>query len=215
MKKVILWDNDGVLVDTEPLYFRANYEVLAQLGVRVTEADYIDVSLRQGRSMFELALRQGYREDELAPYRKQRDDLYMHFLQTHDCSVPGALPTVQALAPDFRMGVVTSARREHFEQVHRRTGILPFMAFTLALGEYPRSKPHPDPYLAGVTAAGEPASACVVVEDTERGLAAATAAGLPCIAVRTKLTRDCAFAGAAHVVDSITEVTHDMIQRLG
>ena len=54
MLKAIFFDNDGVLVDTEHLYFAATRDTLADLGVEVSEALFIDFSLRQGRSIFDL-----------------------------------------------------------------------------------------------------------------------------------------------------------------
>ena len=55
----ILWDNDGVLVDTEGLYFRATRTVLAEVGIELTPEQFKEISLKRGESTFLLAVEQG------------------------------------------------------------------------------------------------------------------------------------------------------------
>ena len=77
----VLWDNDGVLVDTEGLYFRATQTVLATVGIHLTPEQFIDISLRQGQSTFKLAAEQGIPAETIARLRAERDRLYVGFLQ--------------------------------------------------------------------------------------------------------------------------------------
>jgi HAD superfamily hydrolase (TIGR01509 family) len=104
------------------------------------------------------------------------------------------------------MGVVTSSRRDHFDLIHDQTGLLPYFDFVLTAGDYPRAKPYPDPYLAAVERSGVSTGACIAVEDSERGLEAATLAGVRCIVVPTALTRGGRFARAHRVLASVTEI---------
>jgi beta-phosphoglucomutase-like phosphatase (HAD superfamily) len=68
----ILWDNDGVLVDTEGLYFRATQEVLRTVGVPLTADQFKDISLRRGDSTFVLAAERGIADDEIVRLRAER-----------------------------------------------------------------------------------------------------------------------------------------------
>jgi len=65
----ILWDNDGVLVDTEGLYFRATQEILRTVGVPVTADQFKEISLRRGESTFVLAAERGISGDEIGRLR--------------------------------------------------------------------------------------------------------------------------------------------------
>src|SRR5208337_4642487 len=103
----VLWDNDGVLVDTEGLYFRATQTVLATVGIRLTPEQFIDISLRQGQSTFKLAAEQGIPTDTIACLRAERDRLYVRFLQTEPCLIHGVEETLLSLHGRVRMGVVT------------------------------------------------------------------------------------------------------------
>ncbi len=76
MFEVVLFDNDGVLVDTETLYFQATREALAQAGVTLTAADYVELFLRQGRGAWHLAEAQGTDAATIDRLRAWRDRRY-------------------------------------------------------------------------------------------------------------------------------------------
>jgi len=98
--------------------------------------------------------------------------------------------------------VVTSSNHDHFELIHAGTGLMRFFDFAVTNRDYERSKPHPDPYLAALARAGCSADEAIAIEDSERGLAAARAAGLRCIVVPQGLTHGGSFAGAHRVLTS-------------
>jgi beta-phosphoglucomutase-like phosphatase (HAD superfamily) len=80
MPKAIFWDNDGVLVDTEELYFKATQKVLAAVGIALTEQDYIELFLVQGRGAFHLAEERGISRAGVEDLRAERNALYGRWL---------------------------------------------------------------------------------------------------------------------------------------
>ena len=207
----ILWDNDGVLVDTEGLYFRATRTVLAEVGVELTPEQFKEISLKRGESTLLLALEQGISRDEIARLRAKRDQIYTEFLRTEPCLFDGAEEVLRALHGQVRMGVVTSTHRQHFEIAHARTGLTKYLDFVIAHGDYQHSKPHPEPYLTALARHQLRPNKCIVVEDSERGLASATAAGLECLIVLSEWTKDGDFQKARKVLGSIAEVPHEIL----
>ncbi len=173
--RAILWDNDGVLVDTEKVFFEANRRALGTLGVEPSWADFEELNLRRGASLLSLS---GLDGDELRALYARRDALYSELLRTEEITIAGMDELLGRLAPRFRMGIVTSSRREHFELIHARSGLLPNFEFHVVREDYALSKPHPDAYLVGIGRMGLPADRCLAVEDSPRGVAAAQAAGL-------------------------------------
>lgn len=173
--RAILWDNDGVLVDTEKVFFEANRRVLAALGVEANWADFEEVSLRRGDSLLSMA---GLGGEELDALFARRDALYSQLLNTEEIAIAGMDALLGRLESRFRMGIVTSSQRSHFEIIHARSGLLRHFEFTVVRDEYRLSKPHPDSYLAGIEKAGLPPQRCLAVEDSPRGVAAAREAGL-------------------------------------
>ena len=124
MIEAILWDNDGVLVDTEHLYFQATQSVLASAGVSLMEQQYIDHFLVEGRGAWHLLEERGVGADEIARLREARNDLYGRLLREGPRVIPGIGETLDALRGRYVMGVVTSSRKDHFDLIHEHTGLL-------------------------------------------------------------------------------------------
>lgn len=202
----ILWDNDGVLVDTEGLYFRATQIVLATIGVQLTARQFKEISLRDGKSTFQVAEERGISGNEVARLRRERDRVYSDFLRAECPVIHGAKEALRALHGKVRMGVVTSSSREHFEIAHARSGLTEYLDFVLTRGDYEQTKPHPEPYLTAIQRHNLDRTKCIVVEDSERGLAAATAAGLECLVVLSEWTKDTEFGAARKVLTNISDV---------
>jgi HAD superfamily hydrolase (TIGR01509 family) len=204
MIKGIFWDNDGVLVDTERLYFQATRDIMTAAGVPLTEADYREYFLRQGLGAWHLI--PGVSDEQVALLRQTRNDRYSELLRQQACAIDGAAETLAGLHGNYVMGVVTSSRRDHFDLIHERCDLLRYFDFVLTSDDFTRTKPHPDPYLMAVDRSGVDPDRCVAIEDSERGLEAATRAGIRCIVIPTPMTRGGDFAAAARVVDRIADV---------
>ena len=187
MKKYILFDHDGVLVDTEPWYYLAGKRALASLGIDLQLDAYL-MNMANGVSVWEGARVSGISESEIQRARELRNRYYRESLVTEDIEIEGVLETLSELADTYRMGIVTTSRPADFALIHERRFILDYMEFYLTKGDYERSKPHPDPYLRGLQRFGATAAETVVIEDSARGLRSAIAAGIDCIVVANEFT---------------------------
>jgi beta-phosphoglucomutase-like phosphatase (HAD superfamily) len=101
---------------------------------------------------------------------------------------------------------VTSSQRRHFEIIHAATGLLRYFDFVLTREDYANSKPDPEPYLAGIAKTGLGAGDCIAIEDTPRGLTAATGAGIECVVIPNALTAGGDFTAAYRVLRDIREL---------
>lgn len=206
MIRAIFWDNDGVLVDTERLYFQATQDIMTVAGVPLSEADYLEFFLRQGIGAWHLLEERGAPLDEIARLRQARNDRYSDLLRNEAHAIDGVATTLSQLHGRYVMGIVTSSRKDHFDVIHERCDLLRYFDFVLTAADFPRVKPHPDPYLMAIERSGVDPGECIAIEDSERGLEAATAAGIRCIVIPTPLTRGGRFDAASGVVDSIEEI---------
>lgn len=205
MKRFILWDHDGVLVDTEPLYFEATRSALARLGVDLPLDGYLE-DMAHGITAWERARRHGIDEDRIRRHREARDVHYQRLLSERDIGIPGVEPVLAGLAGRYAMAIVTTARRADFELIHAERQIVRHMDFVLASGDYPRAKPAPDPYLTALERFGAEPAEAVVVEDSERGLRAAVAAGIDCVVVANDFVRGQDFSRATARIDRLDEL---------
>ncbi len=203
MFDAILFDNDGVLVDTEHLYFRANQETLASVGIDLDAAAYVELFLREGRGAWHLARERGLATGDIDALRAARDRRYFELVDTANIVIPGVADVVPALARRYRLAIVTSSEPAPFARTHARTGLLAHFELVLAQGDYARAKPEPDPYLRAVERLGLDPDRCLVIEDSERGLRAAKAAGLRCWVIPSRLTAGGRFDAADAVLGDL------------
>src|SRR5262249_10509015 len=97
MIEAILWDNDGVLVDTEGLFFQSTRETLGRVGIELSFEQFLDISMRQGRSAFQLATARGATQEEIAELKRVRDTLYTELLREQTRVLTGIPEALQAL----------------------------------------------------------------------------------------------------------------------
>lgn len=204
-RRFILWDHDGVLVDTERWYFAATRDVLRRLDIELSQETYLDIAT-SGRTCWDLARAKGLPPEEVSRHREMRNSLYQDYLQTENIEVDGVTDVLSTLAESFEMAVVTTSRREDFQLIHRSRNLLGFFRFVLTVEDYPRPKPEPDPYLAALERFGARPDQAVVIEDSARGLRSALNAGLDCLVVRSEFTASQDFTGAWCVAESIRQV---------
>jgi len=206
MKKYILFDHDGVLVDTEPWYYRAGERALADVGFAQDRDQYLR-DMHHGQATWAQVRRAGVDEGTIDRQREVRDRYYQEYLRTEAIEIDGVLEALAELSKHVRMAVVTTARRVDFELIHEKRRIRPFMDFVLVREDYARAKPHPEPYLTGLKAFGAAREETLVVEDSSRGLASAVAAGIDCAVVHHDFTRSQDLSQATHRIGTLAELT--------
>lgn len=201
----ILWDNDGVLVDTEKWYFMANRRALAELSVELDLDEYMAV-MQSGKSAFDLALASGISEGEVFSARKNRNHYYQEFLARENIVVPNVEPVLQELSKDYVMGIVTTSKKKDFNLIHKNRNILKYMDFVLTREDYNKSKPDPQPYLTALKRLKAKKDECLAIEDSGRGLKSAVSAGIGCIIIESEFTKKHDFTGAKTILKSISEL---------
>ena len=205
MKKYILFDHDGVLVETEPWYYLANKRALRSLGIDLPRDAYLE-NMANGVSAWEAARVSGVPDSEIKRGRELRNQYYQQFLKTEDIEIEGVLQTLAELADTYKLGIITTSKRADFALVHEKRSILDYMEFYLTLEDCERAKPHPDPYLKGLQRFGATAAEAVVVEDSARGLKSAIAAGIDCIVVANEFTAAHDFSKATAKIATFSEL---------
>jgi HAD superfamily hydrolase (TIGR01509 family) len=210
MIDTIFWDNDGILVETEGLYYQATQEIMQSAGHSLTPEEYIEFFLIQNAGAWHLL---DIDEKTIAELRRQRNDRYSELLGEGVAVIEGIPEALEALSHDYTMAVVSSSRRDHFEIIHEHTGLLHHFDFVLTSDEVPETKPSPAPYLKALEISGKSAENCVVIEDSARGLRAAVAAGIACVVIPTEWTGGSDFDSATGILDSSVELTHFMQAR--
>ena len=212
VKKYLLFDHDGVLVDTEFWYFKAGERALADIGFTLDRDRYLR-DMTRGLGTWAQARAAGIDEGTINRQREARDVYYQEYLRTESIEIEGVVETLAELSRYARMAIVTTSRRVDFELIHEKRQIRQFMEFVLVREDYTLAKPHPEPYLTGLKRLGATRRETLVVEDSSRGLNSAVAAGIDCAIVHNEFTRSQDFSQASYRIDALIELKDIILHR--
>lgn len=204
-KRFILFDNDGVLVETEKWYYEANVKALKQLNITLELDTYLKIMARGGTA-WELAFEKGVSKDIVNKQRDKRELYYQNFLRTKNIEIQGVKPLLKKLSKKYKMAIITTSRRVDFELIHKNRGIINYMDFSLCVEEYAKAKPAPDPYLAGLKKFNAKKEETIVVEDSQRGLSSAYNAGIDCVIVYNEFTKSHDFSKANYHIEKLEQL---------
>ncbi|MFE2191285.1 HAD family hydrolase [Streptomyces olivaceus] len=181
--QAVLLDMDGTLVDTEGFWWDVEVEVFASLGHTLDDSwRHVVVGGPMTRSAGFLIEATGV-DIGLAELSVLLNDGFERRIGRDLPLMPGAARLLAELtAHDIPTALVSASHRRIIDRVLKSLGPHHF-ALTVAGDEVPRTKPHPDPYLAAASGLGADPGRCAVVEDTATGVAAAESAGCHVVAV--------------------------------
>ena len=212
----VVFDLDGVLLDSEPVWNEAREALVRERGGTWDEratADMMGMSSKEWSS---------YMHDRLGvpmTPAEINDDVVRRVAATYEHGLPllpHALETVRELAARWPLGLASSSNRPIIELVLERAGVRACFAAVVSSEEVPNGKPAPDVYLAAARELDVDPAECAAVEDSTNGIKSAVAAGMRTIAVPNRHFRpdDDVLATAAVVVPSLAEVTVDLLASL-
>jgi beta-phosphoglucomutase len=222
----VLFDFDGVLVDSEPLHLAGFRTALATRGLDVTPADYYAEFLgyNDEEALDAMSARYGwsFAATDIGELVAAKAGRMVELLSVPGVLYPDAAACVERLAREAPLAIVSGARRDEIELVLRASRLEDRFRFIVASGETARSKPSPDPYARAVQLLqGESdrdtrdafARRCVAIEDSHWGIVSAKAAGLRCVGVTTSYPAG-ELQAADLVVDRLGDVTMEALARL-
>src|SRR3990172_1390429 len=182
MHGAVIFDLDGVLIDSEGLQYRAYAQALERFDIRISIEEYAAHWIAVGRGP-EYAV-ESYRLPVSAQeLRALKQPVYHAILRQQVELMPGVKEGLARLQPCFALGVATNSNRDDVSFVMRQLDLGRFFTSIVTREEYVLAKPEPDAYLTSAIHLGVSPRACVVIEDTYRGTLAAHRAGAIPVAV--------------------------------
>ena len=210
----VIFDMDGVLVDSEPLGMEAMRRVMARQGVPYTEADNNEFV---GRTTLEecriLKARHRLEADE-RDLTRQYVDILVDLIRERPRPMPGVPDVlVELLTAGYRMALASSAEPVVIATNLDALDLGRFFEAIVSGTEVARGKPAPDVFLETAKRLGLPAPRCLVVEDSRNGLLAAKAAGMACAVIPCATTRHQDFREADYRLSALRGLLGLLLRR--
>ena len=210
----VLWDLDGVIVDSGPYHLRSWEAVFSKRGVPFIEDDFRPVFGMRSVEIIRRFLGPAATDAEVETIYREKEETYRSLVKGNIRVLPGVLALLRGLdVVGFRQALVTSAPAENVDLVAGTLGIRKFFARIVTGRDVTEGKPNPQGYLLAAAQLGAPPADCVVMEDAVAGVQAARNAGMKCIAVTTTNPAE-KLAAADIIVSSLAEIGVADIKRL-
>ncbi len=210
--EAVIFDMDGILVDTEPVHLDAINAVLAAEGHRLTEEQNeqflgttVDHTWGRIVELFGLSRPVG---EYLEVYNAE----VLERLSRPLTPLPGVREVLAMLeSRGTRLAVASSSQMVWVKATLRSLGLTSYFPVLVSGDSVARGKPEPDIYLRAASLLEVEPSLCLAVEDAPRGILAARRAGMTVVAVRTPFTRHLSLDGADYVLDSLAEFSEEWL----
>jgi beta-phosphoglucomutase len=204
--QAVIFDMDGVIIDSMPYHFIAWYEALRPWGVRVS---CFEVYAQEGER-WETTLKGLLKRNKIKPTRKVlnaiftlRQKIFRNYFKRFIFS--GAYELLSGLKKQgFGLGLVSGSPLDEIKKI-MPVKMLKLFTSVVAGNQVKNGKPHPEPYLKAARLLGLAPADCLVIENAPFGITSAKQAGMPCIAVSTSLPKEYLTA-ADRVVENLSQI---------
>jgi len=211
----VIFDMDGVLADTEPLHGECFVRAFAGFGIEATLEEYRQAVTIGGLTVRDYFLSLDGDPSDWDRVKAIKDAALQEAIKERQALLPGVLRLLDALrSARIPTAIATSARRKSLDIVIDRLGLRSYFDITVTKDEAEAEKPDPGLYLMAAERLGVDPKDCVAIEDSPRGVIAATRAGMKCIAVPTPSTADGDFSPATLVVRSLEDIDLKTLRNL-
>jgi HAD superfamily hydrolase (TIGR01509 family) len=203
--RAVVFDLDGLLLETEVLWHRAEQRLFARHGAELTFEDKLTVMGTSAAFTGEFfARRLGYGAEQAAPLIREVIELMHEELQAGVAARPGAVELVEQLRGRVPLGLASNSPRYLVDVALQSGGFSDAFDAVVSSDDVAHHKPAPDLYLLACERLGVDPAETVALEDTASGIASAKAAGLTCIAVPQFAETD--VSAADRVIASLEEL---------
>jgi len=203
----VIFDMDGVLIDSEPLHFAVLSDLLARAGHTLTRAENEQFIGTTSEAMFSRLIARHGLSGMVNEYIARYDELLLHVLQQPHAPAPGVMVLMAHLRKLGKgLAVASSSRSAWVEATIRSLGLADAFDVVVTGDDVERGKPDPAIYLLSAQRLGVAPDRCVAIEDSPNGVQSARSAGMTVLGVRTEYTAHLHLGGVARTVDSLADL---------
>ena len=184
MIQTVIFDLDGVIIDSEPVHFRLEKQMLDELQIAVSSEEHNSYVGMSSENMWATIVSRHNLSYQPAELVQKKYSLYIdHLLNEQNLHpIPGVADLIKELYENnFKLIIASSSPAEVIDAILKKFDLSKYFSATISGTELTHSKPHPEIFLRAAKLADSRPDECVVIEDSENGVTAAKAAGMKCI----------------------------------
>jgi beta-phosphoglucomutase family hydrolase len=213
-KKAVIWDMDGVIVDTAQYHLKGWQMVFQKRGANYTEEDYRRNTGMRNDSIIRSILGEKIAQNEIMAITREKDEVFRQLVSQNIRPFPGVLKLITSLKEHkFKIAIASSAPIENIQLITQSLKIHNCFDAIVSGWETTKGKPNPQIFLLAAEKLGVEAESCIVIEDAIVGITASKRAGMCCLAVTNTNPRE-DLREADLVIDTLEEITVDDLERL-
>lgn len=210
--KAILFDLDGVLVDSEPLHFEAHQKALEHFGIKLALEDYMDFGVAKGDdNLYQKTAEKYGVEIDKQEISKLKRQIYRDIFAEKGRLIDGIEESLKKFHAEYELALVSSGSKESIDFVLEKIGLKKYFKVVVTGDDVERVKPFPDIYLKAIKALAFEKEFCVAIEDSVTGIEAAKSAGIKCIAIPNEFTKNQDLSRADAMVEKLEDLNEGLI----
>ena len=217
MIQTVIFDMDGVIIDSEPVYFKIDKEMFEELNIAVSFEEHSTYVGTSSQNMWDAIIKKHGIPGDPGKLMRKEYNLYMDYLVNANDLQPidGVMELINGLHENnFKLILASSSRMEIIDIILKKFKLSDLFIAKVSGSELAHSKPHPEIFLRSAQLAGSETKECIVIEDSKNGVAAAKAAGMKCIGFLNPSSGDQNLNDADRVIQSLKELNADLVKKL-
>lgn len=209
MKNTVIFDMDGVIVDTEPLHKKAYYQHFGELGIEVDAELFSRFTGKSTRNVYQM-IKEIFKIDTDVEALIQRKRTIFYGLFDSDPALQlldGVEDLVKNLhSANFQLILASSAAKSTINRVFKRFDLFPYFSHLVSGEDFPESKPNPAIFIEAQRLSGNVKTSCIIIEDSTNGILAANRAGIFCVGYKSANSKNQNYELADMVIQHFDEL---------
>ena len=217
MIKTVIFDMDGVIVDTEPVHYYAYQQHFQYLEIEVSDVVYASFTGNSTKNVYQKLKAAFHLEHEVEELVNRKRELFNNaFDKKEDLDLlPGVRELIENLhANGMQLILASSASKVTISRVFNRFGLHQYFNHIVSGEDFPKSKPDPAIFIKAAELSGMPKNECIVIEDSTNGVKAAKGAGLFCVGYNSVHSKMQELSEADMVISDFNELDFEKVKNL-